>query len=523
VGKDERRGWALGHYGPLALGAAVLALIVVLAPSDVPAGNANISRGGSLIPASDLPGTPGVTVGGVHCGPGVRQVPWSAYAPLCQPAWHGNNGGATAPGVTATTITITYRSAIPPALIQLARTVAPGTFPTVGQALTAMNAYIRIFNRTFELYGRHVVLKVFQGVGNAENELLGTGEREAQADAAEAKSLGAFADVSLISSTLPYDTALAEHHVISIGASFATTQWFDENAPYAYSVGPTCDETASAAASVIGRSMAGLPAIFAGSASMRSETRRFGVVAPDVPMYQQCVAYALNALAHRYHVAVARNIAYALDFSQFQSEATNIVAQLKAAGVTTVLCACDPLLPIWLTSQADAQGYHPEWFTLDWGDAFGRFPLQDQWSHALAGGIASVPRIEQEAYRVFELAHPHGHAAWLPVYASIYSSLLLLFDGLQAAGPDLTPFTFEQGFFSLPPSVPGGELGSWQFGEGVFAPQADFQILWWDPSAVSNDDGRLGAWVPCNGGAFYAFADHASSLPAHEQLRCFGS
>ncbi len=48
---------------------------------------------------------------GVHCGPGVRQVPWSAYAPWCEPAYHGNNGGATAPGMTGNTITLTYRIA----------------------------------------------------------------------------------------------------------------------------------------------------------------------------------------------------------------------------------------------------------------------------------------------------------------------------------------------------------------------------------------------------------------------------
>src|SRR5438477_11140252 len=67
--------------------------------------------GGSGITPAAAPGSAGTAVSGVHCGPGVRQVPWSAYAPLCEPAYHGNNGGATSTGVTASTITITYRMA----------------------------------------------------------------------------------------------------------------------------------------------------------------------------------------------------------------------------------------------------------------------------------------------------------------------------------------------------------------------------------------------------------------------------
>ena len=56
-------------------------------------------------------GQSGTTVSGYTCIPGRRQVPWSLYAPYCVPAWHGNNGGATAPGVTATTINVSVNYA----------------------------------------------------------------------------------------------------------------------------------------------------------------------------------------------------------------------------------------------------------------------------------------------------------------------------------------------------------------------------------------------------------------------------
>src|SRR5262245_9571737 len=66
------------------------------------------TTGGSVAVSADVGGA-GQTVSGVQCGPGVRQVSWSKYSALCVPAFHGNNGGATAYGVSPTTITVTYR------------------------------------------------------------------------------------------------------------------------------------------------------------------------------------------------------------------------------------------------------------------------------------------------------------------------------------------------------------------------------------------------------------------------------
>ena len=47
----------------------------------------------------------GLAVSGVRCGPGVRQVPWTHYAHAAFRPGAATTEGATAPGVTATTIT----------------------------------------------------------------------------------------------------------------------------------------------------------------------------------------------------------------------------------------------------------------------------------------------------------------------------------------------------------------------------------------------------------------------------------
>jgi len=525
-------GPSLRHYAPVLVAAAAFAAVVALVPSRSPASpgalGADVSGSphgggatGPVPPPPDRPQSGGVAVSGVRCGPGVRQVPWSKYAPWCQPAFHGNNGGSTSPGVTATTITLTYREAVTAAEEELGATFAPSLIGTNAEAIATMRAYISVFNKYFELYGRHVVLKPFVGKGDFLAEDQGEDQSEADADAAHAKSLGAFADISLLASTPPYDDALANDGVISIGGTASSLAELQAHAPYEYTPGPDCEKAATAAAAVIGRSMAHLPAIFAGDPAMRTRIRTFGLIAPDNPMYQGCAKTTVEILKDRYHVVLARQVYYSFDLADLANQAANAIAQLKAAGVTSVLCACDPLTPIYLTEDANQQDYHPEWFALGFGDAFSRLPAQNQWSHAVSGGLANVPRHEQEAYKVYRMAVPKGKI--IPTYASIYEPLLLFFDALQAAGPDLTPENFEKGFWSLPPSLPGGQFGEWTFGPGSFDPAASFQMLWWDPHARSVQDGDLGTWEPCNGGASYLYANYAASLPMGKQLQCFES
>jgi hypothetical protein len=118
------------------------------------------------------------------------------------------------------------------------------------------------------------------------------------------------------------------------------------------------------------------------------------------------------------------------------------------------------------------------------------------------------------------LADPGGTPAE-QYYQVAYYDLLYVFDGLQAAGPDLTPVNLAKGFFSMPTSAMG-ELGVWQGGQDAFSPITETQIGWWDPDAISNFDGLKGAWESCSGGQWYKFLDPGTWAPDHTQLACFG-
>lgn len=525
-----RRGAVVRHYVPVLVGAAALGLLVLLAPTVAPGATTSSSTapvGAPVYPAGDAPEDAGVAASGAHCGGDARQVTWSKYAPLCQPAFDGDNGGATSPGVTATTITVTSRYAATEAEQALFNQLAPGAVAGQGQTEALAQAYVSLFNRTFDLYGRKVVLKPFDGKGDFLSELSGTGQAGAEADAATARSMGAFADVSdTIFNTQPYNDALAAQHVISVGGMFASASQMRAEAPYEYFPGPDCEKTATSSAALIARAMAGMPAVFAGSPALARQTRTFALISPDNPEYAACGQAVVNDLAREYGIHLKTWIKYTLSLdaiTQAASQATATVTQLKTDGVTTVVCGCDPITPLFLAKDAAQQGYDPEWLTLDFGDTFSQLASDAspaEWDHALYGGTAPVPEDQQEAVVAYRLAVGNPRAVPPAGYQFVYEPLLQLFDALQAAGPDLTPQSFAAGMDSLPSSLPGGQFGPWTFGPGTLDPAAGFQVLRWDSQVVSTEDGQPGTGLPCNDGAVYLYADDAASLPDHRQLDC---
>ncbi|NNN20442.1 MAG: hypothetical protein HKL80_00370, partial [Acidimicrobiales bacterium] len=404
----------------------ILVFAVVLAVAAYPSKSPNSSSLsiGNAVLGTSMAQRPGLTRSGLQCGPNIRQVTWSKYSPMCEPKFTGNNGNATSPGVTKNTITITYR--VPASSLSglTASFFPPQLVGTQAQALQTMQTYIDLFNKEFELYNRHVVLKTFVGKGNELTELQGQGQEQAQQDALTAKSDGAFADVSLLASTQLYDQDLANEHVISIGAIAQPQSWFESYAPYEFSPNGTCDDSATVSATIIGRTMANQNAIFAGEPSFTKQKRKFGLIYPENPSYAGCALELAKIIATRYHSPMVREVAYTINIQQAVPQATNVIAQMKAHGVTSIVCACDPLFPIWLAMAANQQNYSPEWLATNFGDIFGQKVSTSQWSHDISGGLVTQPKLQQEAYQAYKLEDPTGTPS--PEFASIYEPLLLL-------------------------------------------------------------------------------------------------
>jgi hypothetical protein len=376
-----------------------------------------------------------------------------------------------------------------------------------------------LFNSQFELYGRKVVLKPFKAQGDFLQEIQGQDEQGAQADAATARGFNPFADITTLPSQ-PYQEGLIQNKIMAFGGLYMSDAWFNQHAPYAWSsTFPDDDAVAKAAVSAVCHRMAGMPAIFAGDSATQAKTRVFGLLTPENPVYSAAGDYIQAHLKSECGVVVAKRISYALDISTAQQQTTNAIAQLKSAGVTTVICGCDPVAPIYLAQAADNQSYHPEWATLWWGDPFNRAIASDQSSHGIALGTQGQSPAEAttEAYRAFKLSAPSAQPAEGD-FTVVYYDLLLLFNGLQAAGPNLNPQSFQDGLDSLPPTAIGDD-GSWRFGPGLHVPMSTFRITWWSPTTASGYDGKAGAYLNCEGGRWFSLSnpDVGSGQP-----HCFG-
>ena len=485
-------------------------------------GSSGSSSGNTAQPAA-VTASGGVARSGVTCGPGVRQVTWSVYAPPCVPTFTGDNGGATSPGVTGKTITLSFRlgnSQQDAAVNAAAGTAAPAPDPVF---VKDMNTYISYFNKQFELYGRQVVLKTFQGQGDYLSEDQGQGADKAQADAATAKAVGAFGDATFyLKGSDPYWRALAQQHVVAFGPLGYPQSYYEKYAPYWWSANPTGSQAADWFVNIACRRMADMKAIFSPDAVLQQKTRVFGLVHPDNPQYVQ-IADTIKSGLSRCGVK-PQEASYSINVVQYQAQAANTMAQMQSAGVTTMLCYCDPLVPIFLENAAQGQHYQPEWVSTYWGDPQARQPAQGKWGGLIAMGGQYPDAKKTEAYQVFKAASG-GKEPAEQYYAVAYTQLLQIFNGLQAAGPDLTPVSFARGTFALPTSG-NGDMGLWTYGNDKFAPPSNGQvggsIGWYDPNYTSTFDGQQGGYRNCDGGARYPYSRPDAWGGPRKQLACFG-
>jgi hypothetical protein len=489
--------------------------------STLPGGAAPAGR--TATTARPSGGAPQASAVASNCAGGARQVAFSKYSALCRAKFSGSNGGNTARGVTASTITVTYRTS---------HSGQAGALEAASPALAAsqedyfrdLQTYVNFFNGAFELYGRKVELKLFDGQGDWVAEYQGQNLAGAQADADTAKGLNAFADISsaAVGTTPPYAQYLAENKIVTLGGVAGSQKFFEQYRPYAYTPSGSVSNFAQWSGNTVCQRMAGLPAVFAGSADLTVKKRVLGLIYPNNPDFKvvgQDIAKRISSCG----AAPARTYEYTLNLATLATESANAMAQMRSAGVTTVICACDTVSPTFFSQAADGQGYVPEWVALGSADSFGQGYSQSQWSHAISSQGTFKPEKETEAYRVFKLAAPKAEPAEA-FFSTAYIAALNLFNSLQNAGPNLTAATLEQGYFQLPPSLPDGDFGPWTFGPNRWTPLAGARIGWYDPNATSGSNGEKGAWTSCAGedGAYHPWEPASAYGPKGTQLRCFG-
>ncbi len=443
----------------------------------------------------------------------------SGYAPPCVAPWTGgDNGGATAPGVTADTITVALYQAQPD-LLQQAFFENTGSDESLSKERDTTQDYVDYFSSHYELYGRKVKLVTVKASGAPDDAVA------AKADAIKvATEVHAFASFGGPGQTTAYADELTARGVLCVGdCVIAEPQSFlERHAPYVWPTIASPEQASEHWAAFVGTQLAKGKAAYAGDA-LKSKPRVFGVVHydDDAGTFRKSVKHFEDRLA-AYHVKPAVTVPYSLDITTAQQDARNVIAKLKSAGVTSVILAGDPVFPTFLTKEATAQDWFPEWVVLGYAftdtAVFGRQYDQQQWAHAF--GVSLLPaRTTDDIDELGNLiTWQTGHPPPAKTYRELVQAPLVFFTGVHLAGPRLTAKSFAAGLERFPPAagttptrlhLSWGKHGIWK-GIDDLTGGDDATVIWWDPHAKGQDE------VGRDGTGLYRYADMGQRyLPGH--------
>jgi len=483
----------------------------------------------------------GTTVNGTACTPSTGQFN-GAYAAPCVPKFTGNNGGTTYNGVTSNTITLAQLEYPTTANAQELEAEAAAAGAAPQPVLSQVEqVFLNYFNSVYELYGRKVVIQPVTATGNSTLEALGQDQTQACADATTiADQMHAFAESGLpyeiqAAGSAPFSQCAAQKHLVEFeGEGYFGENIFQSQNPYVWSTVPSCTNIAAQMAEVMGTELAGKKAIYAGAA-LKNTVRKFGTYIPNVNSYIGCngspSSTEVKLLTTKYHVplsAVDTFFHYDLDISTFAQSAQQAIVQFKAAGVTTIVLACDPFSVGFLTKAAAAQNYYPEWMLEGTAGTDTDTEAQTYDPAEVDGHLFGV----SEANATIDIFGPTSPAGKL--YQKLtghaipaetdgdYAILTEIFDALQAAGPDLTPQNLARGMHALPVlGAPSYSYGAWswnqgptgQSGAGEHASLIDARFVWWNPTAISPVNGKAGTFVAIDNGKRWRLGQWPKTLP----------
>lgn len=439
------------------------------------------------------------------------------------------NGGATAPGVTADTITVVAWLPNESDPIYAIARQALGIDDSIDQIRATYEGLAEVFQSSYETYGRTVEVEFVQASGSMLDPV------SARADALRAAEYDPFA---VWGGPLLGNTWTEELH--ARGIVCMACPGISDSEPTAFGIQPSSGQIRAHVVEYVSRKLAGGAAEFAGEGS-RGEERVFGLLALA---QSDADERRVGTYVDRFDdegIDIAETGTFPLDPGRAQELATGIVARMKDAGVTTVVVQADPVTLPAFTREATKQGWYPEWvigaFQFTDTSTFARTFDQEQWSHAF--GISFLPPAAPpdvtSPYRLYRWFHGQPPPADDSLLLT-YPQVALFFTGLHLAGADLTAETYRDAVFAFPPTPAARTQPSVDYGfgrwtdptvaedeyEGDYEGIDDMVELWWDARAEGPDEtGAEGAGLYryVDGGRRYLPGEYTSELDVFDRTR----
>lgn len=449
-------------------------------------------------------------------------------SPPCVPYFEGDNGGATYKGVTGDEI----RVAIP--------TQGFGAQPPLIQDI------VDHFNRRYQFYGRKIVPIFYPPDGG---DFAHPDPAKMIADAVkvdeEHKAFASLAYPDRKGAEHHYYDELARRRVISSAyraQALTSAQRYSEFAPYQWNAMPSGDVMMSGLGNMICGALAGDPPQGGGpqgdgrqfrdplGQEPHTGPRIFGLVFGEAKDGTVPPVDALEAQLSACDAEPAARVRDSIEVPQ----GANVISQMRQAKVTSVIYVGDPgPLRATYMQEASNQQYFPEWVVssyidMDLDNVFQPITAPSEQSRNILGVSYRnklLPRQEMPWYWAVRESSPESDPSGGLYYnaMAIYRQLLQLSSGIQMAGPNLTPETFEERLQGADFPNPGaGDAPSYQTEvdyEGRYTASDTASMYFYDPEAIGTVDPQFpGAVCYVNGGRQYPVAD----MPTGKQA-FFGS
>jgi len=453
------------------------------------------STGGPGPGLGAAPGGPQLASRYCPYGIGGRQT-FSLYSAPCAPSWSGDNGGATAPGVTATQVRIAV--GYPAANVGTNGPVTEPPNSNQNKSDFTWSVVQQWLNSRYQFWGRSLQLYVVNDSESptAESQVAATAYNTYHVFAAEEGRVTTMQD-------------MAHYGIIDFAETLDqfSDAFLNAHAPYLWEWHGSTTQMMKLSAEFLCKKLANGNAVYAGDPTIQAKKRKFGLVydgqnAGTGPTEQELRTFLAQDCGLQLADAIEFPYVEYNDSASAQDAAT-AVSKLRADGVTTVVDAADWLNSDYLTNSANSQGYFPEWYTSGEGltDENGGLQNSAEWAHAFGisgieidGGDLSFNPQLSDGYIAFEQIAP-GASQDNNILVNLFYELEQIANGIQEAGPHLTPATFEQGLFKIGVRQP---VPVWSVGGGYYpdhhAYADDVGVIWWDTSADSGTGGYDGAW-----------------------------
>lgn len=460
------------------------------------------------------------------CINGRQQGP-TYYMPACS-ATYNPDPRSTMNGVTPTEIKYVYYVAQGNAEVN-AILNQEGLAETPQQACANGKAWTAELQKRWEFYGRKLVSLdgPGQNSGSAEGR-CGYSFFQGQCNLTPPDIPCYQAEADVIASMKPafvvapiaypaFFIRLAQDHIVVIGGSAGAENipeaFYQQLAPYYYNEFPSGTQTAQQLAEFYCKKLVGRPVQFAGKGAAdvipltgSAPIRRLGIIYPDNgDGIVKMVADQLAQLVAGCGAQGTQEYNYASNITTAQQQSTTMVAAIKQAHVTTVVCLCDPIAPVFFTNTLDQQQYHPEFLIpgsglLDY-DVLAQLYNPNEMRYAFGPSelTDAIPFSQSDAVKAWQDA---GNSGQPDNSANLsWSYFSAMGTALQAAGPDLTPATIRSGLSAQPGEggIPTEALTAYR-DPYPWTAIKDFREVWYCPTANSPINNQPGSYQPAFGG-----------------------